>query len=320
MRFAFDGLLTMSPIIAFIAATGFTTGPDSPSVEIERLIAESGAESVSVAHLDLHHRRELLINADTSYHPASTMKVAVMMEVFRQAREGRFRLDDPLPVRNDFASIADASRFSIDADSDGDRTLYGKIGRTESIRELVRLMIVRSSNLATNLIVELAGAKRVSDQMKQIGAADMVVMRGVEDNRAYERGLNNSASARSLMVIMRRIAEGKAVSRTDSAEMVRILQAQEFNEGIPAGLPRGTKVAHKTGWITGIYHDAAIVYHPGRKPYVLVIMTRGIRDEKRAHRLVADISRVVFESLSYDGKWKTENGKLGTLVDLSHSS
>jgi len=305
----FDGLSAFPVLIAlFAGASWILVGSDPLNVQIEQLIAAGAAESVSVAYYDLHSRRELLVNADAKYHPASTMKVAVMIEVFRQARDGRFRLDDPLPVRNDFASIADGSRFSVDADSDGDRTLYAKVGKTESIRELIRLMIVRSSNLATNLLVELVGANRVSEQMKQIGAPDMVVMRGVEDNRAYERGLNNSTTARSLMVIMRRISEEKAVSRLESLEMVRILRAQEFNEGIPAGLPAGTQVAHKTGWITGIYHDAAIVYPRDRKPYVLVIMTRGIQDEKRAHRLVADISRAVFESIRNDGIRKTENG------------
>ena len=270
---------------------------DEGGDRIRDLIRGSGAESVSVAFHDLETGRELLINPDVKYHPASTMKVPVMMEVFRQAWEGKFKLDGRIPVRNEFTSIADASKFSLDRESDGDQTLYKK--QEETIRELVRLMIVRSSNLATNLLIELVGAKNVTKSMRTIGAKDMLVLRGVEDNRAYEKGLNNSATARSLMVIMRRIAEGKAVSKTDSAEMARILSEQEFNEGIPAGLPPGTKVAHKTGWITNIYHDAAIIYPPHRKPYVLIVMTRGIPDVKQAHQLVAAISGAIHSAHAY---------------------
>ena len=175
-------------------------------------------------------------------------------------------------------------------EDDADAPLHDKIGQSESVGELVRRMIVRSSNLATNLLVELVGARSVTESARKMGAGGMQVLRGVEDAKAFEKGLNNSTTARSLMVILRRIAEGKSGTRADSAEMARILEGQEFNEGIPAGLPPGVRVAHKTGWITGIYHDAAIVYPAARHPYVIVVMTRGIADPKLAHKLVADIS------------------------------
>jgi beta-lactamase class A len=282
-------------------------GENTLNAAIERHIQASGAESVSVAFLDLESGDETLLMPDEAYHPASTMKVPVMMEVFRQARSGRFRMEMQIPVRNEFRSIADETKFSVGRGSDGDPGLHERIGRTESVRDLVRRMIVRSSNLATNLLVDLVGAESISDSMKKMGAPGMVVLRGVEDGKAFESGLNNSATARSLLVLMRAIASGNAYSRADSVEMERILIQQEFNEGIPAGVPRGVKVAHKTGWITGIYHDAAIVHPPNSKPYILVVMTRGIPDVKRAHRLVADISRTVFDSQGSRIR-KTESG------------
>ncbi len=136
--------------------------------------------------------------------------------------------------------------------------------------------------------------------MRKSGARNIQVLRGVEDGKAYERGLNNTTTARDLSILLRRIAEGRAVSKDASREMVEIMSRQKFNEGIPAGLPPSARVAHKTGSITKINHDAAIVYPPGateRKPYVLVVLTRGLADEKRAHKLIADISRVVYEGL-----------------------
>jgi beta-lactamase class A len=272
-------------------------GGDALEKTIRGLIEESGAEMVAVAFRDLQTGREILINPGVSFHAASTMKVPVMLEVFRQARAGRLSLDERLPIRNEFRSIADGSAFSASAGDDSEQTLYRKIGGAETVRELLRLMITESSNLATNILIERVTPARVMELMRRLGARDIRVLRGVEDGKAFERGLNNTTTARDLLVLLRSIAEGRAVSRRDSGEMARILLDQKFNEGIPAGLPSNVKVAHKTGSITKIEHDAGIVYVPGRKPYVLVVLVRGIADEGRSHRLIADISRAVYEDI-----------------------
>jgi beta-lactamase class A len=264
--------------------------------KIDELVRASGAETVAVAYYDLATGKELLINPDVSFHAASTMKVPVMMEIFRQAAAGKLSLDQRIPVKNDFASIADGSHYSLTPDSDSELSLYTKAGQSETIRELLRLMITVSSNLATNLLIERVTPERVMDLMHTIGAEHIRVLRGVEDSKAFEKGLNNTTTARDLMIIVRRIAERRAVSGKASDEMIKIMLDQKFNEGIPAGVPRNARVSHKTGSITRINHDAAIVYPRGRKPYVLVVLTRGIEDEKLAHKLIADISRVVYEA------------------------
>lgn len=267
--------------------------------KIRALVAASGAETVGVAFRDLATGREVLLNATASFHAASTMKVPVMLEVYRQAREGRLKLDERIPVKNEFKSIADGSTFSVSPTDDSEGTLYKKIGGTETVRELLRLMITESSNLATNIIIERVTAARVMDLMRSLGARDMKVLRGVEDGKAFERGMNNTTTARDLSLLLRAIAEGRAVSRKASREMTDVLLAQKFNEGIPAGLPAAAKVAHKTGSITKINHDAGIVFLPGRrKPYVLVVLVRGFAEETRAHKLIADISRAVYEDVS----------------------
>ena len=265
--------------------------------KVRALVAESGAETVAVAFQDLETGRELLVNPGASFHAASTMKVPVMLELYREARDGELSLDARLPVRNEFKSIADGSTFSVSPGDDSEATLYAKVGGTETVRELLRLMITESSNLATNILVERATPGRVTRLMREMGARDIKVLRGVEDGKAFERGMNNTTTARDLLVLLRAMAEGRAVSPAASREMAEVLAAQKFNEGIPAGLPRGVRVAHKTGSITKIEHDAAVVYPPGRRPYVLVVLVRGIKDPPRARRLIADISRAVYESL-----------------------
>ena len=281
---------------ARMPALAGTQAADDLSAKIDELIRASGAETVAVAYYDLATGKEFLINPDVTFHAASTMKVPVMMEIFRQAAAGTLSLDQRIPVKNAFASIVDGSHYSLTPDGDSDQSLYTRVGQTETIRELIRLMITVSSNLATNILIERVNPERVMDLMSKIGANSIRVLRGVEDGKAFQKGLNNTTTARDLMIILRSMAERRAVSAKASDEMIKIMLDQKFNEGIPAGVPRNARVSHKTGSITRINHDAGVVYPLNRKPYVLVVLTRGLQDEKLAHKLIADISRVVFEA------------------------
>lgn len=291
------GLACLLLISATVCAQTKSAFPQARA-DIERLIAASGAEVVGVAVYDLQTKQKLLINERASLHAASTMKVPVMMELFRQAARKRINLDAPITVKNQFASIVDGSPYRLSKDDDSDAELYARVGETMSVRALIERMITRSSNLATNLLIERAGAANVMQLMRELGANDIQVRRGVEDTKAFRAGLNNTTTAYDLMLVLRVIAERKFLDAAACDEMTRILSAQEFNEGIPAGLPPRTKVAHKTGSITKIYHDAGIVFPPHRKPYVIVVLTRGLADEKLSHQLVAAISRRVYEALA----------------------
>jgi len=283
--------------LCFVSPGFSATYDDSElKAKIEALVRASGAEIVAVAYHDTATGHELLVNGDINFHAASTMKVPVMMEVFHQAAEGKLSLDQRIQVRNDFRSIVDGSHYVLDPQSDSDQSLYRRVGQSETVRELVRLMITVSSNLAANLLIEQVTPGRVMDLMRSIRANNIRVLRGVEDGKAFERGLNNTTTARDLMIIFHRIAERSAVSRKASDDMIKIMLDQKFNEGVPAGLPPAVRVSHKTGSITKINHDCAIVYPPNRKPYVLIVLTRGIEDENRAHKLIADVSRTVYEA------------------------
>lgn len=237
----------------------------------------------------------LLINADEEFHAASTMKVPVMIELFKQAKAGKIALSDSILLKNEFKSIVDSSLYSMDIGVDSDDVIYSKIGTTVAISDLIYAMITVSSNLATNVLIELVGAKNVTASMRELGADKIEVLRGVEDQKAYDLGLSNSTTAKDLMMIMKAIAEKSAGTEADSEQMISILKDQRFNEIIPFYLPKDVIVAHKTGSITGVHHDAGIVYLPDGRSYVLVLLSKNLEDFDIGTEQLAGISKTVFK-------------------------
>jgi beta-lactamase class A len=267
---------------------------DSLRAAVAARVAAAQGATVGVAYVDLQNGNRLTLSPDSVFHAASTMKIPVMIEVLRRAQHGAFRLDQPILLINTFRSLADGSPFSLDMKDDSDSSLYLRVGERIPIAELMRLMITRSNNLATNALIELVGAAHVTAGTHALGATRTQVLRGVEDQKAFDAGLINTITAGDLATLLVEIENGRVLSASSSALMREILLAQEFNDKIPAGLPPGTRVAHKTGEITAVSHDAAIVYPSGRKPYVLVVLTRGISDGKASSALIADVSRLVY--------------------------
>jgi beta-lactamase class A len=151
-------------------------------------------------------------------------------------------------------------------------------------------MVIQSRPLSSRRVASMLMVRT----MRSLGAQRIQVLRGVEDGKAFDKGMVNTTTARDLAIILSAIEDGRAASADATREMRQILLAQEFNEKIPAGLPPGIRVAHKTGEITAHSHDAAIVYPPGKKPYVLVVLTRGIKDAAKSSKLIADISSIIY--------------------------
>jgi beta-lactamase class A len=265
--------------------------PSNLQARVQKLIDASGAE-VAVSFETLDGRQQLTIDPDRNFHAASTMKVPVMIELYRQAEAGALSLDEPVVIKNEFHSIVDGSVYQLSVGDDSDADVYKAVGKTLTLRQLCEAMITVSSNFAANLLIERLGAKNIQATTDRLGAPGMRVLRGVEDQKAFDSGMNNTTTARALAVLLTKLAAGHAVSSKADAEMVAILERQHFHDAIPAGLPGGTVVAHKTGNITKIHHDAAIVYGP--RPYVLVVLVRGIEDEKKSAALIASISREIW--------------------------
>ncbi|HYY51519.1 MAG TPA: serine hydrolase [Myxococcales bacterium] len=245
------------------------------------LILAAHAETVGVCFHDLQTGERVELHARETFHAASTMKLAVLLAAYRLHVD----LEQPVRVENRFTSIADGSPFAVDPKDDDDPWPYTQLGKEIRLGVLLERMIVRSSNLATNVVMRRLQAASVERVCRDVGARDIRILRGVEDLKAHEKGLDNTATPYDLALLL------EAMPR----EGIEILARQELNEGIPAGLPPGTRVAHKTGDITRHYHDAALVFPPGRKPYVLVVMTRGFKTTEEASAVVRDISRTAWK-------------------------
>ena len=291
-------LLSMLTLAGDSARPADPLPEDSLRARIEARIAMVPGARVAIVLRDLGDRFHVGIAADSSFHAASTMKVPVMIELFRQSDAGHLSLDQGLLVVNSFGSIVDGSNYALDPGDDSDSSLYAMVGKRVAIRDLIEHMITRSSNLATNTLIPVAGAENANATAHALGATYMRVLRGVEDGKAYARGMNNTTTANDLAALLLAIERATAASPASCAQMRDILLREIYSGDIPAGLPAGTPVAQKTGSITGVLHDAAIVYPPGRTPYILVVLTANIPDEAVAKALTIDISRMVWEFVS----------------------
>jgi beta-lactamase class A len=259
---------------------------------VRELVQEPG--TFAIAFRDLSTGQQLLINEHEIFHAASTMKTPVMIEVFKRVEEGQFSLTDSILVKNDFKSIVDGSPYSLDASVDSEQQLYTQLGSKRTLYSLVYDMIISTSNLATNIVIELVDAKKVTQTMRDLGAKDIQVLRGVEDNKAFDKGLNNTTTAFDLMLIFAKMATGETVNQKASQAMIDILLDQRFNTIIPAKLPGGVKVAHKTGNITGVQHDSGIVFLPDGRKYVLIILSKDLKDAKSATTAMANVSEIIY--------------------------
>ena len=250
---------------------------------------------IAVAFIDLsNEENSILINVDEEFHAASTMKVPVMIELYKQQNQGLINLSDSIVLVNEFKSIVDGSPYKMDIGDDSDDVIYSKIGTKQTLYDLMVPMITVSSNLATNVLIGIVDAKKTTQTMRDLGAKKINVLRGVEDIKAYEQGLSNSTTARDLMVIMKAIANSTAGTKADCEAMLSILKDQQWNDMIPKYLPDNVEVAHKTGSITGVHHDAAIVYPPNGKDYVLVLLSKNLKDFDEGTDKLAKISERIF--------------------------
>jgi len=264
--------------------------------QVERLTAESKARATAVSVHDLESGSRFSLRGDRWFHAASTIKVAVLLALFRAVDEGRVRLDDSLHVRNRFFSAANGSPFQLNRDSDAMPELYQAIGQTAKISVLAEGMISASSNLATNSLLDFVGVAYARNVLRDAQVEGVELRRGVEDHAAHEKGVNNEATADGLMTLLSAL-RGNFLSSESKEQAIRILLEQRFNSMIPAGLPPHAAVAHKTGEISTACHDMGIVYLPEREPYIAVILTEFDSEQEGRRETVAAISEAIYHSV-----------------------
>jgi beta-lactamase class A len=293
----FFSFLIFSLLMVTANAQPYTAAQQTLLDSIRTTLAQQKGE-FAMAFRNTATGETILLNEHQRYHAASTMKTPVMIELYKQADSGKFSFNDLVTIKNVFRSIVDSSFYQLDAADDSQQELYQEIGKQRTIYELMYQMIILSSNLATNILIEKVGGGNVTNSMRALGAMDIQVLRGVEDNKAYAKGLNNTTTAYDLMLIFDQMARGKIVSPEACQGMIKVLLDQKFNDIIPARLPEGVKVAHKTGSITALHHDSGIVFLPDGRKYSLVLLSAKLEDEKAAIAAMARVSEMVYHYMT----------------------
>lgn len=259
------------------------------------LAEEAGANAVAVAIHDFEHRTSWRLNGDRWFHAASTIKVPVLLGVFDAIEEGLLDSRSRVHVRNRFFSAVDGRAYRVESSRDANSEVHAALGRTLRVSELTEHMIITSSNLATNLLLDVVGVDRIRATMDRLHLEGIDLRRGVEDEAAWEQGLNNRITADGLCRALRLIEERQAISPEASDAMLEILHRQKFRSGIPAGLPDDARVANKTGDMSTAAHDAGIVYLEDRQPYIVVVLTEWEADGNARQKVIARISRAVYD-------------------------
>jgi beta-lactamase class A len=239
------------------------------------------------------------------FHAASTIKIAVLACVYTALEQRAITPWHRVYVRNRFFSAADGSPYRVLSVRDSDAGVHTAIGRTMRIGDLARQMITVSSNLATNVLLDFVGVQPARRILADAGIAGIDLVRGVEDDRAFDAGISNRVTAEGLVGLLRAILEGRFGSGEHTDEMMAILSAQAYNSGIPAGLPpairAAARVAHKTGEISTVTHDAGVIFLPGRPPYALAVLTGAHADAADRFAPIARVSARAFERIASAG-------------------
>lgn len=261
-------------------------------VQLELSVLEG---DFAIAYQDINEPyKQIFINVDERFHAASTMKTPVLIELYKQAENSALDLNDSILIKNEFQSIVDGSPFSMTVNEDSEKDLYQNLNKNTTFYNLAYEMITRSSNLATNILIDYLDAEKVTSTMRELGADSINVLRGVEDLKAYRQGLSNSTTARDLFVIFEHLSSGTLITEEANEEMLNILKDQVYNDMISARLPEGTEVAHKTGWITNVHHDSGIVFTGEDEGYVLIFLSKNAPDREAVLNAAANISEMIY--------------------------
>ncbi len=243
-----------------------------------------GAVSV-VARVQGEATARVSVEPDAQHYSASIMKLPILVAAHRLAERGLLDLSRPVRVHDDFSSRNPGHRFVMDQGEDSDPETWAARGGEVALGVLAHRMITVSGNLATNLVLDQVGTDEVAAVLASAGCSPRTtIVRGIEDYAARDVGLDNLITADDLARLLVALAEGRLAGPAATAACEETLLAQEYRDGIPAGLPPGVVVGNKTGWVDGVNHDVALVRSPGLPAVGLAVLVSvpGTPEEREA--------------------------------------
>ncbi|HTX59442.1 MAG TPA: serine hydrolase, partial [Verrucomicrobiae bacterium] len=227
-----------------------------------RKLASRLPASDALEVLDLSTGYRVGFNAGDSMPAASTIKIPVMVTVFRQLADGRFDLQRRVTL------------LERDKDWGSGELCDAPDGSTYSVAELVEKMIEISDNTATNMLIRLVGLRNVNETMLQLGLEHTRLRDDIRtEGWSIRQELRTSPD--DLVRLLAMMARRQLIDAWSSNEMISILEADQFNSLLPEPLPDDVTIAHKTGSLFDTLNDAGIVYE-NNAPYVIAIMTTGL--------------------------------------------
>ncbi|MDH7481163.1 MAG: class A beta-lactamase-related serine hydrolase [Armatimonadota bacterium] len=260
-----------------------------PSLESEiREILNRNKGTFGIAAWNSTDGLEFFFNEHEVFPSASVIKVPIIVELFWQRDEGRVSLDETVILKDE--DKVEGSGILKELHE----------GLELTLRDLATLMIVISDNTATNLLIDRLGNDVVNSRMRSLGLEKTTLARKMYDWEQARLGKENLCTPYEMMQLLRWLACGEIPSRSASQEIIEIMARQQYRDKIPLMLPADLKIANKTGSISGVTHDVAVVYAPWG-PYVLCVMAKGIddqEDQRIAKLAIAEISRVVYDHFS----------------------
>jgi beta-lactamase class A len=263
-----------------------TNAPIDPALlaAVDALRGDDGMVSV-VARVSGEDEPRVSVEPGARHYSASVMKLPILVAAHRLAERGRLDLDRPVRVHDEFDSQVPGQRFRMDESEDSDPATWAALDTDVPLAGLVGRMITASGNLATNVVLDEVGTDEVAAVLADAGCSSRTaIVRGIEDYHARDAGIDNLITADDMARLLVALADGRLAGAEASAECERTLQAQQYRNGIPAGLPEGLVIGNKTGWITSVNHDVALVRAPGLPPVGLAVLASapGTEEEREA--------------------------------------
>jgi beta-lactamase class A len=272
-----------------LTATTFaqTAPPEKQQVLWQKLAADVAKIDTSldgvmgVTILDLTDKQAYSLHADDVFPQASSIKVAVLAELYRQAQQGRLKLTDLYTVNS--------SDLVPDSDIMGGLTP----GVTKiTLRDLATIMVAVSDNSATNVLIDRVGMDNVNALMSSLGLKHTLLRRKMMDLNAAKEGRENVSTPHEMANLLEQIYRGKVLNKEMTDDFFKVL-ATHKDSWIPRYLPEGLKIANKPGSLEGVRNDSGIVFVENR-PYIICVMTTYLHHEADGEEAIARVSQSAY--------------------------